>query len=273
MTRVIRASLAPLLLLLLVVVQLWAHDYLSRIYTYYPFASGWWLVGLSVTLYLYTVRKKVVFMPFGSVSSWLSVHLYGGLLSAAAVLAHMNFRMPEGPLELALFSTFGLILLTGIVAWILGRIVPVLLTARDGEYVFETIPSEIARLRHEMSAMVLDSVARTNSVALAKLYAEVLEAELAGPRHQLAHLAGSQRPWFELEQVINSRARYFDGGELRLLDELRLRLEEKYNLDYHYAWQGLLRLVMRLHIPLTLILLLLVMTHVLVIYNFIGWHR
>ena len=119
------------------------------------FLSGSVLLAAIVFLAVYNVRKKLPFLPLGSSSVWLQVHLNVGWFSILLFLLHVGFRAPNGPLE----TTLALLYLGAAASGVFGlrisrRFAPRL--ARHGEEViFERIPELRRRLREEAEALVV----------------------------------------------------------------------------------------------------------------------
>jgi hypothetical protein len=69
------------------------------------------------------VRKKTVRMRLGNLSWWLKGHLWLGLLSVPMILFHAAFRW-GGWLEILLWLTFGVVIISGFVGLALQNVLP-----------------------------------------------------------------------------------------------------------------------------------------------------
>jgi hypothetical protein len=72
---------------------------------------------------LLAVRKKTVRMQLGSLSGWLKGHLWLGLLSVPMIFFHAAFRW-GGWLEILLWLTYGVVIISGIVGLALQNVLP-----------------------------------------------------------------------------------------------------------------------------------------------------
>src|SRR6266487_4163958 len=75
--------------------------------------SGLVLISLILLLGLFNARKKLPFLPLLKASTWLEVHIYGGLFAVVLFLFHIGLKAPQGFLEISLAILFLAVSLSG----------------------------------------------------------------------------------------------------------------------------------------------------------------
>jgi hypothetical protein len=93
---------------------------------------GWIGTVLALMTAALSARKRTAYQGVGKMSSWLSAHIYLGIVSAFAILFHCAFQT-GGPLSAWLLAFFSLTIASGLLGWVLSRKVPPLLTALEEE--------------------------------------------------------------------------------------------------------------------------------------------
>lgn len=232
--------------------------------------SGWLLFGMILFLAAYNLRKKLPFLPLGSSASWLQLHIYVGLLTAFTLGLHMGWRMPTGGFEILLAVAYAFVFLSGVVGLALSRSLAKRLTTRSNEVIFERIPAYRKRLAYEVESIVLTSLDRSESTAIAQLYSERLRPFFAAARHFWHHLMQSNRPRFALLSEMRAYHRFLNDDERSVMQELEVRVTAKDDLDYQYALQATLKYWLFVHVPLTYGLVVFVVMHLLLVSSFAG---
>lgn len=230
--------------------------------------TGWILVAAFVVLAAYNLRKKLPFLPLAKSATWLQLHVWLGLATVAVFLMHAGIGLPDGGLDSLLWLLFVGLLATGVVGIAISRLVPRPLTEHGERVIFERIPRYRAQLAREVEELVTDSLREVGSVTIATHYARRLRPFLARPRHVLYHLCGSRAPIRRLCRELRALERYLSEEGRKTLDEIEARVVAKDNLDYHYAWQGLLKGWLFVHIPLTWAAAIVIAVHVVLAYAF-----
>lgn len=228
------------------------------------FVSGWVLLALVIGLALFNARKKLPFIPLLSASTWLQVHVYAGLVTVFVFLLHVEFRVPDGPLEVTLAVLFLVVAGSGVVGLYLSRIIPGRLRTRGERVIYERQPVFLRKLRDELAELV-DEI---ESTSLSDFYVRRLIAFFAAPRNFWWHLAQSQRPRRTLLNELEGLDRYLGDQEREVKDQIADLIEKKDDLDYHFAHQAVLKYWLFVHIPLTYSLLIVAAVHAVVAY---GW--
>ncbi|MCH7686505.1 MAG: hypothetical protein IH899_07470, partial [Planctomycetes bacterium] len=129
----------------------------------FSYVSGWTLLVVILGLAAYNLRKKLPFLPLGSSSTWLQIHIYAGLLTAVLFLVHIEFRVPNGVFEIVLSLLYVLVFLSGLGGLALSRVFAMRFTANGEEVQFERIPFFIRQIQDEVHQMVLNGIAETET--------------------------------------------------------------------------------------------------------------
>ena len=110
--------------------------------------------GIIVFECLLGLRKKYPASPLGRVKTWLSAHVWLGLLSFLLILMHSGFRWGSG-LAAALMWMFLVIVVSGVYGVALQNYIPRRMTELvPHETLYEQIPTVIRRLRIEADERV-----------------------------------------------------------------------------------------------------------------------
>jgi hypothetical protein len=110
--------------------------------------------GIIVFECLLGLRKRYPASPMGQVKTWLSAHVWLGLLSFALILMHSGFRWGSG-LAALLMWLFLVIAVSGVFGVALQNYIPRRMTELVArETIYEQIPTVIRRLRIEADERV-----------------------------------------------------------------------------------------------------------------------
>ena len=232
------------------------------------FMSGWVLLAVVLFLAAYNGRKKLTYPPLGKSSTWLQLHIYGGLLCVVIYLYHTAGRWPSGIFETALALLFYGVAVSGVLGLAITRLVPKRLTLAGDEVIYERIPAFRQELREQVDQLVLETVNNSGGTTLAEFHAQRLAPFFAGPRHRGAHLGQSSGPLRRLLDQLADLNRFFNDAEKQAAEKLTELIQLKNRLDYHAAMQGLLKAWLFVHIPLTFAMLLCVAVHVVLVHAF-----
>lgn len=231
-------------------------------------ATGWALITLVCFLALLNVRKRLGLLPLGPAAVWTELHIYVGLGALAVFGIHTGFETPGGILNSLLWWSFMVVGASGVFGALVSRWVPPRLTSRGQTIIFERIPGVTRGLADEVDALVQEIVRQGGAATITDLYQHKLLPYFERPRFQLAHLVGSERPTAMLISDVRARRRFADAEVGLLLDEIAERILLKSSLDHQRAHQALLRLWLFVHIPATVVLFVLMVTHSFVVHAF-----
>ncbi len=232
------------------------------------FLSGWMLLIAISLLALYNVRRRLPFLPLGSSSSWLQLHVYTGLVTIILFGLHIGWSLPNGTLDAALTIIYLMVALSGLFGLAVARAAPSQLATRGEDVIFERIPVLRRRLRERAEALVVASVEETRSTTIADYYADRLAAFFSDARNFWYHTRQSTLPWHRTSAEMDSLDRYLDRREHEILSEIKELARAKDDLDYRYAMQALMRRWQFVHVPLTYALLILTIAHTFLAYAF-----
>ena len=228
--------------------------------------SGLALMAVLLVLTLFNARKKLPFLPLLRAAAWLRFHSYAGWFSVVLFLLHIEFRVPNGQLEVLLAVLFVAVSVSGIAGLILSRTLPPRLTRHGEEVIFERIAALRSELRGRVEKLVVHSIAETESSTLADYYTTRLWNFFDGPRDRWWHVLGSDHPLHARLAHLAELDRYFNDKERAAAAILADCIRAKDNLDFNSACQGLLKGWLFVHIPLTYSLLLVAAVH-----GFLAW--
>ena len=232
-------------------------------------ATGWSLLALLVALAAFNTRKRLSMLPLGSASTWLRLHVVGGILAVPLFWLHAGISWPTGLYEQALALLFYGISLNGLLGYCLQRLYPGRLTRTGLEIIYERIPGEIAQLRERAEAVILDCTKETASDTLATHYVQNLQWFFARPRFALSHTFGGQRGQHWIQLQCTTVQRYLSSTERGYLSQLAELAELKNKIDLHYALQGIMKGWLLIHIPLAVALMVLTVWHVLLVHVYL----
>jgi hypothetical protein len=234
------------------------------------FLSGWILFISMLLLASLNLRKKLTMLPIGSSATWLQFHIYLGWIAIVLFGLHINWRLPNGFIEVTLAILFVAVAGTGILGIFVSRTLPKRLTRRGEEVILERVPDFLSKIRDEAEQVVIRSAAEANSYTIRDLYSEHLHSYFMKPQNYFQHLIASNHGLFTLLNEIDSIDRYLNARERELISELRLLVVKKDDLDFHYALQTTLKAWLLVHIPATFALLTLAALHLVVVHAFSG---
>lgn len=234
----------------------------------HQYLSGWLLLGSIVFLLFYNIKKKLSMLPIGSNALWLQLHIYVGLLSALLFFLHVDWGLPNGWIETALYGLFVCILFSGLLGLYLSKTFPRRLTRRGEEVVFERIPGFIAQLREEAEQLTIEAAGTTYSSSIPDFYTSNLASFFIKPRYFFNHLVHSHIHLIRLLRDLEDLQRYLDDKEKVYAQKLMRLVKRKDYLDYHYTLQFSLKAWLFAHVPLTYGLLVFLALHVVFVYAF-----
>ncbi|HYQ17479.1 MAG TPA: multiheme c-type cytochrome, partial [Polyangiaceae bacterium] len=220
---------------------------ISRGYTLSGLFFGVSCLGLGLLTFLYSLRKRSLQekMPVGTMAGWLWGHVYLGLLCVLTAFVHAGYGSMG--LELSLGKLLLLLLLVLVVSGLVWRalysFVPAKARAEVGNY-----SQAASRTRAATALVEIEKLSAGRSAALRQMVDWLLG--VAASDAEVAHVARTVPQ--EDQQAL---------GELVRLTRTRheLLLREKRQGHYRRVLQG-----MRvLHVPISLLFLLLLPVHVL----------
>jgi hypothetical protein len=233
-------------------------------------ASGGTLLMAIIALTLLAVRKRIPTAPLGRVATWVQVHLYLGIGSAALALAHVGWKWPTGWLEGSLYLAYWGTFSSGVAGLYLTRTIPKQLARTGEQVVYERIPRLRRLIADESQRSVVSAVAESGALTLANFYQSRLFPYLDAPRSWWYGLQPTSELRRKLLGELTSLNRYFSTAERSAAETLFALVRKKDDLDFHAAKQGMLKGWLCGHLCLTAVLLLLSLAHLVIVLAFRG---
>ncbi len=231
--------------------------------------TGVVLLVATLSLYLLTIRKRMVSSRLGKVSAWLQLHMYVGVF--ASVVFTMHIRWPiEGPFEMCLAACFIFIAVSGVVLGIMSRLTPAKLAALKQDYVIEQIPQLQLAVAKDAHEVAMSSTRLGEGATLSEYYQRRLLPYFQSPRGQLYRLIPTGGKRRQLLRELEDLDRYLAGEGLKHRKRLSAMVQSKDDLDYHFALQARLRFLYAAHFALTWTMLILIGVHVVLVFRFSG---
>lgn len=224
----------------------------------YGIAATALMLGAAVYGLRRRAMRLVSRLGLGSARSWLDFHIYGGLLFLLLVLMHSGFHLPVGALTWWLLGLSVWTVASGLFGLLLQQWIPrVLASGLTTEVHYDRIPELAREIREQAEDLV---TAGPNS--LKELYRKKVARLLKAPRRRWIF-------FFDITGGIHSRLRDFDylrgflaGEEKERMERLESLLRAKLEIDAHYTLQQALRLWLWLHLPTSMLLVILVALHI-----------
>lgn len=224
--------------------------------------SGMVLFGFLVILGLFSLRKKVPFLPLGTAAGWLNFHIFSGLFTLVLFALHIGIEVPHGYLDVCLALVYLGVVLSGIIGLGLSTWVPKQLGNCGEEVIFERIPILQKQLREEAEGLM----ELTGKGELGKFYMSHVFPFFEKTQYSHTHLFNTDRTRQELLNNLRAKHSFFGDVERESAQKLETLIHTKFNLDRHATFQGFLKSWLFIHIPLTASLLILSMTHGIIAY-------
>jgi len=207
------------------------------------------------------VRRRTMRLGIGRTQTWVQVHVYGGALFMILTLMHDGFRWPRERLTWWLLVLSAWVTVSGLVGVALRKWIPRLLTSGLRiEVIYDRVPDLVAEVKKRAEAL-----AASASMPVLDFYRENMASTLAAPHVRLIY-------FFDITGGIQSRMKNFDYLRKLLSAEERERFAELENLyrtkleiDAHYTLQRALRWWLVAHVPVSVLLALLVVIHLVAV--------
>jgi hypothetical protein len=215
------------------------------------------MAGLALLGARRRMTKFALRAGLGKAQAWLQFHLYGGALCLLLTFMHTGFRQPHGILTWWLWFLSLWVTASGLLGVILQKWIPRLLASGLAiEVVYERIPELIKEIGEKVNALI-----ETCAEPVKDFYQKKLIMALATPRPRLIYC-------IDITGGIQSRLKQFDylrgflpSAEKEKLSKLEAFYKTKLEIDAHYTLQRILRLWLYIHVPASLVLLVLLGLH------------
>lgn len=224
------------------------------------------LLAILVLLY-FGVRKRSYRSTWGTLEGWLQSHIYVGLLSAALILFHSGFRFHDR-VAVAAFAVLLVVVGSGIAGALFYTAVPRRLSEVESELTAAEIAAQLNQLAESMVR-----VSASRSAPFQQVCRELLEesrpVRMAGWKVMLgwheARAAAADSGW----TAHLPRVPAAEQDELRQLLVLgRQRRELLDRLIAQQRYRNLLDAWLYVHLPLSVVLVVLVAAHLLAVFYY-----
>ncbi len=245
--------------------------HLSESLLHHSFVSGYLLTGAVLFLSSFNLRKRLNFLPAGSATAWLQMHVYSGLGAIVLFLVHVGYRIPNGNLERALAWLFLATSLSGLIGLYWTRTIPAKLSKLRDQAVFERIPVLRRRVQQRAHQTMLELLRESPAEAFREWYSTRLVYYFVRPRGWLYYLAPSSGLRNELHRELAALNRYLSEAERAATRDMQRMIDRRDDLDYQDAQQRWLKCWLFVHVSLTAMLLVVMFVHVVMAHAFSGW--
>ena len=233
------------------------------------YTSGYVLLGSLFFLAAFTLRKHFSFLPMiGRASTWMQVHIYVGLATFLIFGMHIAWHVPDGRLESFLAILYLLVACSGVYGLFITRIIPKRLTAIGQEVVFERIPQLRSELAYEARQTALGCLGSTDVIP--RFYVHQLFPFFEKGRGLAYLFLPTGRRRRQLMGELDGLKRYLSVEQREIGTKLMGYVQQKDDLDYHYAMQGRMKAWMFVHVGFTYSLLAVAVLHAILVHAFAG---
>ena len=210
------------------------------------------------------MNRMALRLGLGRAQPWLQFHIYGGTLAAVLMFMHTGFKIPHGVLTWWLWVLTIVTTASGLLGVFLQKWIPKILSSGLAiEVLYERIPELIVELREKANA-----VFQTCTVPVKEFYRKEVALALARPQPRFIY-------YLDITGGIHTRVKQFDylrsllpADEKEKLDQLQNFYKTKLEIDAHYTLQRTLRWWLFLHVPLSLVVLVLLGIHLLSVWYY-----
>ncbi len=212
---------------------------------------------LMISLALYGVRRRTMKWGWGKSKTWLQFHLYGGMLFLVMMLMHSGFQEPVGILTWLLWFFSIWVAISGLLGVFIQKWIPKMLSSGlTIEVLYDRIPELIQDIRNK-----IEKLAAKSHPSVRDYYYDNLAATFAGPQMRLVY-------YIDITGGAHAHTKQFDylrqllpAKEKHKLNRLEEYYKAKLEIDAHYTLQKALRGWLYLHVPVSLLLIVLLILH------------
>ncbi len=227
--------------------------------------SGYSLFGCILVLGFFRVRKHLSMFSLVKTRWWFTAHAILGLLALAFYVLHVDSWWPQsGYVQLLAVLMFA-VTVTGFLGYVIEKVFPMRLTQQGSEILFSQIPEAVHQLISEAENLMLEVNKNTASDTLSRHYLETLKWFFQKPRFVRSHILGGRSAGYWLSQQFVTVNRYLDENEKGYSAQLEKLARKKLDIDFNYTVQGIMKIWLLLHVPLSAALILVSLWHLLLV--------
>lgn len=201
-----------------------------------------------------------------SIRSWtvLQIHVYGGGIFLLLMLMHTGFSVPSGIHTWWLWLLSIWVVGSGFLGIVIQKWIPTVLNAGLSiEVHYDRVPELIEHIRSRSEKLIASADERVR-----EFYDSRIAPTLAQPEPRLMY-------FIDITGGIHRRTKSFDylrallsTEDQNTLDELKILFRSKLEIDAHYTLQRALRGWLMLHVPVSMVLIVLLCFHIFSVWYY-----
>lgn len=230
----------------------------------YGVAAAILMIGMA----LYGVRRRLMKLAskhgWGKSYTWVQFHIYGGVLFLLLVFMHTGFRLPNGALYWWLWSLSIWVTISGLLGVFLQKWVPkILSSALSIEVIYERIPELISEIKKNADNLIAECTQPVKD-----FYRKQIAASLRKPKAQFIYYVDITGGIQERINQFEFLKKILSDEEKEKLNQLAVLYKSKLEIDAHYTLQKALRSWLYIHLPASIVLLILVAIHLFAVFYY-----
>jgi hypothetical protein len=232
--------------------------------------SGATLLACLLGLVLIGVRKKLVFLPLWSVSTWVQVHLYTGLFACVVFVVHVPAIVASGWFEGPLSLLFILVSSSGVYGVYISRTAPKRLTNVSVQPRFDRIGWHRDQVLIAARKTLSDLSDSEDQNVLESFYDRALNPYFSSPVTFAYLVVPNSTARRRLLSGLTELSRYFDKEVQAASNRLASLVRHRDDLNYQYAIQLRLRIWLVVHAALSGVLVIWSLVHAYIAIAMLG---
>ncbi|MGI9472253.1 MAG: hypothetical protein ACR2NZ_12000 [Rubripirellula sp.] len=205
------------------------------------FLTGGIVLGCVLLLALFGARRRIPFLPVGTVSTWTQVHIYTGLFAAGVYWMHVPSLIGNGVFECSLSLLFLLVTASGLYGLYASRTLPKRLTAVEGQHRFDRVDWHRNQIADHARNLLDELSDQAGIPVLGSYYGKYLNP-FFNSRPSFAYVlmpTGARRR--RLLNGLNDLNRYLESEDRGTSGRFAALVRRRDDLDYQFALQLRLR--------------------------------
>ena len=234
-----------------------------------PLGLAYGIAGFLLILLLafFGIRKRWYRSTWGTLEQWLQAHIYLGLLVLAVLLFHAGGRFSDAIAVTALVLAV-IVVFSGVVGAILYATIPRLLTDVESNLTVDEISDQLNQLGRQMAR-----IASAKSPQFQRTYSQLMRQSvpgwLAGWRLLFSEpRAATRQSTTEWSSLLGSVPKDEAEDLRQMLVLSRQRRELLLRLIYQQRYKNVLEAWLYVHVPFTILLLVMSVVHVAAVFYY-----
>ncbi len=223
--------------------------------------SGGVLMACLFLLIAVGIRRRLVMLPLGSVSSWMQVHIYTGLFACLVYVTHAPKIIASGAFESILSWLFLAVSASGLYGLYSARTIPKRLSALATQPRYDRIAWQREQYRLLLQQQLAELPPRDGGEVLAEFAQTALQPYFESGLPFTFRFRPTQRQRRVLLAKWNDLRRYCSPELLPIADRLAALIRKRDELDYQHGLQWRLRAWVAVHAALSVLLLIAALVH------------